>query len=184
MQPRYFERPRKKCCSCCYGNICRSPFAEHLWNVRMGERSLNGNRAVSAGFHPQGGRTTPTWALDLAAEHGIDLATHRSRLLTKTMVESADAIFVMDRKNHRDLYGQFPWAKDKIYFLGLFADNLWGEIDDPYGMTQDEARICYQRMVLSLNGLLKRLLESQQDVPELGSLPLSPERQCDSTING
>jgi protein-tyrosine-phosphatase/predicted ATP-grasp superfamily ATP-dependent carboligase len=183
-QPRYFERPPKKVMFVCYGNICRSPFAEHLWNARTQEHLLSVNIADSAGFYLQEGRTTPNWALDLAAEHGVDLAAHRSRVLTKTMVESADAIFVMDRKNYRALIGQFPWAKQKAYFLGLFADNAWGEIDDPYGMTQDKARICYQRMVLSLNGLLKRLSGVEPHTPQLDSHPLNPERQYDSTING
>jgi protein-tyrosine-phosphatase/predicted ATP-grasp superfamily ATP-dependent carboligase len=184
VEPRYFECSPEKVMFVCYGNICRSPFAEHLWNTRTGGRSLNRNMAVSAGFHPQEGRTTPNWALDLAAEHGVDLAEHRSRLLTKAMVDSADAIFVMDRKNYRDLINQFPWTKHKIYFFGLFADNIWGEIDDPYGMTQDKARICYQRMVLALNGLLKRLREAQMLAPERGSQPLNPHRQYDSTVNG
>ena len=159
MRPRYFERSPEKVMFVCYGNICRSPFAEHLWNARTGERSLNGNGAISAGFHPRNGRTTPNWAQDLAAEQGVDLAKHRSRVLTKTMVESADAIFLMDRKNYRNLIGQFPWAKDKIYFLGLFADNVWGEIDDPYGMSKDDARVCYQRLILSLDGLIRRILQ-------------------------
>jgi protein-tyrosine-phosphatase len=74
------------------------------------------------------------------------------------MVESVDAIFVMDRKNYRNLKAQFPWAEQKTYFLGLFADNAWIEIDDPYGMSKDNARICYQRLVLSLDGLMRRIL--------------------------
>lgn len=184
LRPRYFEHPPEKVLFVCYGNICRSPFAEHLWNAWMQDHSPNGNRAISAGFHPKDGRTTPNWALDLAAEHGVDLATHRSRVLTKTMVESADAIFVMDRRNYRDLIRQFPWAKQKTYFLGLFADDVWGEIDDPYGMSQDKAHICYQRMVLSLNGLLKRLPDAQHHIAEFGSHPLRPERQYGSTIYG
>ena len=75
------------------------------------------------------------------------------------MVESADAIFLMDRKNYRDFVGQFPWAKDKSYLLGLFADNAWGEIDDPYGKNENDARVCYQRLTLSLDGLMRRIFQ-------------------------
>jgi protein-tyrosine-phosphatase/predicted ATP-grasp superfamily ATP-dependent carboligase len=177
MRTSYFEYPPKKVMFVCYGNICRSPFAEHLWNT------LNGSMAISAGFHPQGGRTTPNWALDLAAEFGVHLANHRSRVLTKAMVESADAIFLMDRKNYRELIVLFPWAKRKIYLLGLFADEVWDEIDDPYGMSQDKARICYQRMVLSLKGLLKRLPDVRRHSTDLGAHILNPETRYESTIN-
>jgi protein-tyrosine-phosphatase/predicted ATP-grasp superfamily ATP-dependent carboligase len=176
-QPRYFERPPKKVMFVCYGNICRSPFAEHLWNAKIQEHSLNGNICVSAGCHPQEGRTTPNWALDLAAEHGVDLAKHRSRVLTKMMVESADAIFVMDRKNYRALTVQFPWAKQKTYFLGLFADDSWIEIDDPYGMSIDDAHNCYQRIALSLDGLMKRILPNEMSFPAGCVESLSSEEQ-------
>jgi protein-tyrosine phosphatase len=179
---QYFERPPEKVMFVCYGNICRSPFAEYLWNARASGRWLNGNVAISAGFHPLDGRTTPDWAIDLAAEYGVNLAHHRSRDLTNAMVESADAIFVMDRKNYREFIGQFPRAKNKVYFLGLFADSPWAEIDDPYGVTQDKARICYHRIVLSIKGVVKRL-------PEFGSnessiqIHLNSQSRYDSTTN-
>ena len=40
----------------CYGNICRSAFAETYWNSRVN----NGSPAQSAGFYIVGNRRTPT----------------------------------------------------------------------------------------------------------------------------
>lgn len=160
-EPKYFHGSPNKVMFLCYGNICRSPFAEHLWNTKIRKHSLNGNLAVSAGFYPRDGRQPPTWAIDLAAEHGVNLAKHRSRVLNKTMLESVDTIFVMDRKNYRNLIAQFPLAERKTYFLGLFADDAWIEIDDPYGRSKEDARICYQRLALSLDGLMKRVLADE-----------------------
>jgi protein-tyrosine-phosphatase len=70
------------------------------------------------------------------------------------MVESTDAIFVMDHRNYRDLLHQFPWAKPKTYLLGLFAEKEWIEIDDPFSMNHEDARVCYARLAQSLNGLM------------------------------
>jgi predicted ATP-grasp superfamily ATP-dependent carboligase/protein-tyrosine-phosphatase len=159
-QPKYFGLLPKKVLFLCYGNICRSPFAEHLWNARMRE---GGRIAVSAGFHPRSDRSCPGWAIELAAEHGLDLDRHRSRIVTRGMVESTDAIFVMDHRNYRDLLHQFPWAKPKTYLLGLFAEKDWIEIDDPFSMNHEDARVCYARLAQSLNGLMD--IVRQEETP-------------------
>lgn len=157
-QPKYFRQSLHRIMFLCYGNICRSPFAVHYWNARIREFSLLRPKAISAGFHPHAYRKTPVWIAHLATEHGVDLTIHRSRALTRSEVESSDAIFIMDRKNYRDLIAQFRWAKHKTYFLGLFADDGRIEIDDPYNMNEDNARLCYQQLVLSLDGLMKRIV--------------------------
>ncbi len=162
-QPRYFPHPLHRILFLCYGNICRSPFAEYYWNTKIREHSLPGPLAISAGFYPRTGRKTPPEIADLVTEYGIDLTPHHSRLLTRQEVESADAIFVMDRWNYQDLKTLFPHVKHKTYFLGLFAEDGRIEIADPYTMPRAEARLCYQQLVQSLNGLLKRLYYDNSD---------------------
>lgn len=139
----------------CYGNICRSPFAEAYWNARRsGAAGAMLPPAASAGFYPQAGRSTPAWILDLAAEHGVDLAGHRSRLVTPQDVERAGAILIMDRMNERDLMASFPACRDKMHYLGAFAPAGPIELADPFMEEEDEARACYARLVAALEGLI------------------------------
>ena len=70
----------------------------------------------------------------------------------------ADAIFVMDRKNYKDLLDRYSWVRDKTYFLGLFAGDDRIEILDPYQMSTEDARVCLQQLVLSLDGLMAQVL--------------------------
>jgi protein-tyrosine phosphatase len=143
----------------CYGNIHRSPFAAAYWNARIAGRSTALPVAASAGFHPQIARNVPAWTITLASEFGVNLNDHRSRVVHENDVRSADAIFIMDRRNYRSLIAWFPWAKDKTYFLGLFAGDDRIEIDDPRSLGAEEARLRYQQLVSSLDGLMQRIAD-------------------------
>lgn len=157
-RPKYFSPPLNHILFLCYGNIIRSPFAECYWNFAIQTSSLKGPRVTSAGFHPHSGRKTPAWIADLAAEHKIDLTNHHSRILTNEDVASADAIFVMDRKNYWDLLERYSWARNKTYFLALFASDEMMEISDPYQMSAGDARACLQQLIRSLDGLMSLVL--------------------------
>jgi protein-tyrosine-phosphatase/predicted ATP-grasp superfamily ATP-dependent carboligase len=159
-QPKYFPHSLKSILFVCYGNICRSPFAATYWNARGKGRSTGWPVAVSAGFHPQTARNTPAWITTLASEFGVDLSHHHSQVINESDAHSADAIFIMDRRNFAALTCQFPWAEPKTYFLGLFADDDRIEIDDPYSLSAEEARLRFQQLVLSLDGLMQRIIDA------------------------
>jgi protein-tyrosine-phosphatase/predicted ATP-grasp superfamily ATP-dependent carboligase len=113
----------------CKGNICRSPFAEHLAAAWWGA----GREYVSAALLPLGERPAPPEAAEAARKRGVDLSAHRSRTLDAGLVESADLIFVFDAQNHDAVIERFPQAAQKVHFLGALAQNgpLW--ITDPFG---------------------------------------------------
>jgi protein-tyrosine-phosphatase/predicted ATP-grasp superfamily ATP-dependent carboligase len=155
---RYFEPKLRRVLFLCYGNICRSPFAAAYWNAGCGESLPPTPAAASAGFHRQADRSTPAWVIDAARERGIDLSEHRSKVVSRSAVDSADAIFVMDLETYQRLVSEFPSVKRKAYLLALFADNGEGEIADPYSGGKPAARACYERLVSALDGLKKRVL--------------------------
>src|SRR5205823_5568018 len=80
----------------CHGNIYRSPFAASYFNARAAAAGWSGPIARSAGFHERSSRRSPPRARVFARGLGVDLADHRSRQVSAAMVQSADAIFVMD----------------------------------------------------------------------------------------
>jgi protein-tyrosine phosphatase len=159
---KYFRSLPRKVLFLCYGNIWRSAFAENLWNTRVRQYFPEGPMALSAGFHPTSDRKPHPWAVELAAEHSVNLNGHRSRIVTQSLVESADLIFLMDQRNYRDLIRKFPSAKDKTFFLGLFADNDRLEIGDPFGKSKPDARACYKHVAAATEGLINSVFKDQR----------------------
>ncbi len=113
----------------CKGNVCRSPFAEHY-----ARRVMNhGVRVRSAGYLPRHARGCPALGVEAAHAHGVDLADHRSTVLTDAMVREADAIFVFDDEARRRLARTYPYARAKTYPLGWLSTHGPIEIRDPDG---------------------------------------------------
>ncbi len=116
----------------CYGNICRSPLAEHA--ARAVAQDIESS---SAGFHSKEGRRSPDNMVRAAASLGCDLAPHVSSSMTEETVRDADLIVLMDWRNYDLMRAQFPAALNKTVFLGLFLDPPLMEIADPFDMTAD-----------------------------------------------
>ena len=152
-QERYFLRPPSRIAFVCYGNICRSAFAEHYWDKRLRELALSGPEAISGGIHPQPNRRTPQRLIDIARRYDVDLSVHRSRVVDEDALAASDAIFVMDRKNYHDLLARFQWANDRIYFLGWFGKG--DEINDPYKMRVEDAAARLHEIVQAVDGLVR-----------------------------
>jgi protein-tyrosine-phosphatase len=116
----------------CYGNICRSPFAEVVAKQLL--PSLN---VCSAGFHPDSGRTSPDHLQIAAKLLGVDLTSHRSRIAMRNMAASADIVLLMDAENLKLFEQEFPGEKNKILFLGMFLSTP-RQIRDPYDFDTEE----------------------------------------------
>ncbi len=126
----------------CKGNICRSPFAEAWARRASGEKKA----FASAGYFPREGRRCPPQALEAAAEVGIDLSGHRSRVLDPAMLERADAVFVFDDDNFDTLRRRFPQARNKLHRLPLLAGDGSVSIADPYGKSIEQFRKAYREI--------------------------------------
>ncbi len=125
----------------CYGNICRSPVAEALAR----RSSLKSCEIQSAGFHPREGRAMPAGTAEAVNRLGFDMSAHRSKRVTREMVQGADLILVMDLENYADVAREFPDAVGRTTLLGLFAPGGDPIIADPYLASTDEtARVVHQ----------------------------------------
>ncbi len=98
----------------CHGNICRSPFAAALLAGRLAPAGV---RVGSAGFIGPN-RACPPEAVTAAARRGVDLAAHRSQLLTASAARSADLIVVMDPAQGRAIRDRFGRLLRDILVLG------------------------------------------------------------------
>ena len=133
----------------CKGNICRSPFAEHLaraWGIRAG----------SAGLDADAGRPADPRALEAARRHGIDLGAHRSRALRQLELGPADVVVAFEPDHAVRLRSVLP-APGRVTLLGLYASVPCAYLHDPYGLSEQYFASCFRRIEDALRGLQARL---------------------------
>src|SRR5215470_8625159 len=126
----------------CTGNICRSPLAEALLLREL--KSLNPSNefdVLSAGTGAWDGATASEGAYLVGLEKGVDLSSHRARLLTRELVSSADLILVMSR-HHAVRVAELGGA-DRVHLLSEFAGKSGGatEVTDPFGGELEDYRV-------------------------------------------
>jgi len=100
----------------CHGNICRSPIAAALLARELAPLGIEVQSAGFVGFN----RPAPAEAVAAAQRHTVNLAEHRSRLLTAELVRSADLIVVMDAGQRRLLYERYGRLPQDVFLLGDF----------------------------------------------------------------
>jgi protein-tyrosine phosphatase len=101
----------------CEGNIYRSPFAASCFAAQISTRWPVSLRVGSAGF-VGADRSSPIDARKAAAQRGIDLVGHRSKVLSHSVGAEWDLIFVMEARQARLLTLEFAVPAERIVVLG------------------------------------------------------------------
>jgi protein-tyrosine phosphatase len=147
----------------CKGNICRSPFAEHIAGKQL--HYANSCNISSAGIIVDEPETSPTEAVLSAENFGIDLRQHRSKPVSYVLMESYDMIVTMETWQHKHMKKLFLEFSDKIYLLPLFdcdtayPVNFYNKynIQDPYGKNILEFNRSFERIERCTTILLRKI---------------------------
>jgi len=117
----------------CTGNICRSPLAETLLKRALHERAVEEVSVESAGTGAWDGAPASEGAYLVALERGLDLSSHRARLLTREIVEDASLILTMAR-HHRARVHELG-GEGRVHVLGEYVgkNGEEAEVGDPFG---------------------------------------------------
>lgn len=115
----------------CTGNTCRSPMAEAIARHFLAKpgATKKPTRVASAGVATSDGLAMTPEAVEALDRLRIDPGRHRSRVLTREMVEDATVIYAMTRSHAQQAIALVPAAKDKIQLL----DPSGRDITDPIG---------------------------------------------------
>jgi protein-tyrosine-phosphatase len=147
----------------CTGNTCRSPLAAVILQRLLREGGPEGVEVESAGTGAQDGAPASEGAYLVALEEGLDLSTHRARLLTPELVRRADLILAMSRSQLwriRELGGA-----GKALLLGEYATGGTGEeeVHDPFGGEVSAYRETCRQLSRLMEGTRRRLLTEFTD---------------------
>ena len=125
----------------CSGNICRSPIAEAMLSARIEKQGLD-LEASSAGTLGIEDHAADPDAIKAVGEEGIDLRNHRSRGVSRDIIEDAFAVIVMGPEHEEGLGARYPDTRDSIVRLWEYcpAGREAGEIEDPLGRGLNEFR--------------------------------------------
>ncbi|MCW5768372.1 MAG: Sua5/YciO/YrdC/YwlC family protein [Phycisphaeraceae bacterium] len=135
----------------CTGNTCRSPMAEAIAR-RIADtadpspiRVIVGSAGTSAGPGP-----ATREAVEAAHIMGLDLSAHRSRPLTRQLIDDADEIYTMTASHARAVVAIAPAAAHKVRVL----DPDGRDVPDPIGSPLDE----YRRVASEIERMIQRRL--------------------------
>ena len=135
----------------CKGNICRSPFAEHVARRHAREAGLEHIRFLSAGITANQAASCPLEAVDVAASMNVALDGHRPTRLTQAIVDEVDLLVVMEPAQVDEVGRHWPTAREKVWLLPLL-DPLPADayerchIVDPFGQPREAYERCYERI--------------------------------------
>jgi protein-tyrosine-phosphatase len=135
----------------CTANICRSPVAEILLRARLHAAGLANWTISSTGTWAESGHAAASFSIELMAERGLDIRSHRSQPVTEQLMQQADLLLCLETGHAKTLRRDYPAHQHKIYTIRQMVDKR-GSVRDPYG----GSRRHYERMVAEVDELIEQ----------------------------
>jgi len=158
----------------CSGNTCRSPMAEGILKKLLPADAVNRIEVESAGTLGIWDMPATEEAVAVAEEHGVDISAHRSRGLTRTLLETCDLVLCMAREHQDFIRYHFPSFREQTYLLKAFdrekkrRRNV--DIEDPIGKSKEVYENVFREIHAEIERILPRILrlaeQKQQFVRE------------------
>jgi protein-tyrosine phosphatase len=141
----------------CYGNICRSIFAEKVLRKMLPQTKVG---IESCGLSEAGGISSPREAVEIAKRFEIDLSDHQSKSILACDVDRAELVLAMEFWQLTLLREKYPERQERFMLLRPFAPlphSLLCNINDPYGSDLKEFHRCFSLISTSLRSIAARL---------------------------
>lgn len=153
----------KKILFVCTGNTCRSAMAEALFNDLLDQREERDILVSSAGVYAFENDPASSMAIEvLQNEYGIDITSHRARVLDADDIRNAWLILAMTEDHKRMILEVFPESADKVYTLKDYAEIEDGRanISDPYGGDYDVYKACAYEIETALINVAEKVFDN------------------------
>ena len=142
----------------CTGNTCRSPMAEAL--ARKALAGKPGWKLASAGLGAVNGQPASLNAVRAMKALGLDIAGHRSQMVTQRLVQEADFIFGLTQSHVEGLLYMYPEAAGKTFLLRQFDNSVSPadqDVSDPIGGSLEGYLACRDQIEEGVESVLEVL---------------------------
>lgn len=146
----------------CTGNTCRSPMAACILESLLPKNLRRKVKIESAGVRSIEGAPASENAIQVCSRRGIDISGHRSRTLTKELIDSADLILVMEKAHLREVGRLSPGRAEHALLLTELDQGAAGgsrDISDPCGGSADVYERCFTQLESGLEKGMRFLIE-------------------------
>jgi protein-tyrosine-phosphatase len=142
----------------CTGNTCRSSMARAFALKELEKAGVSAVEVLSAGTCAVSGRPAAENAVAAMKEMGIDLSGHRSTVLDREILESADLVLTMTAGHRLEVLEICPGAADRVFTLGAYA-GTGGDVVDPFGGSLDVYKQSASQLANMIRLAVDRLLK-------------------------
>ena len=122
----------------CTGNLYRSPISAALFKALLAQDQpvASGWRIESAGTWAQANQSAPPEVIQVMAKRGLDLKSHRSRMVSAEILAGFDLILTMESGQKEALCIEFPQFAGRVFMLSEMAGTRV-TINDPVDRSVD-----------------------------------------------
>lgn len=149
----------------CTGNLCRSPLAEGLFlHHAAAQGAADRYRVDSAGTMARDGMPPAPFAIDVAADLGMDISAQRSRVLTPADFSHFDVIVGMDLGHLDFLAAVRPPAVSaavRLLLAGMAGDGN-AEVPDPWRRDRQDYEYAARLIEIGVHRLFAELEEGRR----------------------
>ena len=143
----------------CTGNTCRSPMAQALFKEMANKAGINVS-VKSAGIFALDGEKASKGAIEALKLEGVDISSHRAKIIYRDLLEEADLILTMSISHKETLLSKYSSIQGKIYTLKEYAYGIEGDVLDPFGGNKHVYRNTKEEIEKALKEIIRKLIKN------------------------